>query len=890
MPSLPSPTTQPNVAWARALAVFDEAIAIDDPAERARVVAAACDGDASLRDAVQRLIDADSASSPLLDTPASAHAADFVDDDDAAASQASAIGRVVGPYRIVRELGRGGMGVVYLAERDDVPMRVALKVVRGGLAAPEHIERFLFERRVLARLEPPRIARLVDAGVSDDGTPWFAMEYVEGEPIDEFCNTRRLTVTERLILFERVCEGVQFAHANLVVHRDLKPSNVLVVDAASGTPGLAEPKLLDFGIAKLMEDGAESLTGTATRLMTPDYAAPEQFRGTPVTTATDVYSLGIVLYELLTGRRPFELRSASLTDVARTVLDTPPRKPSTIAVTRELADARGTTVERLRRQLAGDLDTIIGKTLEKDPAMRYPSAEALLRDLRRHREGRAVSARPATMRYRVRTFVRRHRVLVASTIAVVVMLAGFAGSMTYQQAQTARALHRAEAETRKARDVTRFLVGMFRDADPFQQTSAVGGPAGAAETPLDLAARRIDSELAGQPDVRGELLVTLGVIQRNLGRYAQSNDLFRKAIDERRRTLGATPGADRDLARLYHEFGITLRFAASYDSSKASLDRALAMRRALLPADDPEIAATLGELASVLRYLGQSAESRRVFEEVARIQEANGDSLDLAVTLDRLSVVTMEAGNPTRAESLVRRAVAIREHLLGTDHPLVAQVLTRLSWVLEGPDPAGAERASRRALDIQRRRLGDRHPSTLSTLSGLSLLMRRKGDLVAAERLQREVLDGRRSVLGAVHRDVSGSLANLAATLEQRGDLRGADTLFSQSLAIYQKLGGADPDGQGMALHVATIKRRLGDQQGAMRFAREVAAMPGETVRRWDVAASDEMNALAAVLASHGDCEPARVLAGHVDAIRQREKAGQSERNAPSSLGACRSK
>jgi serine/threonine-protein kinase len=886
-------TTPPKtsaVEWARAFDIFEQAIAIDDPTQRARVVSAECNGDAELRDAVRRLLDADGVSSALLDTPAAAHAADLVEDDDvAAAAQASAVGRVVGPYRIVREIGRGGMGVVYLAERADVPMRVALKIVRGGLAAPEHIERFLFERRVLARLEHPRIARLVDAGVSDDGTPWFAMEYFEGEPIDQFCDTRCLTIADRVALFERVCEVVQFAHGNLVVHRDLKPSNVLVANAPTGAPGLAEPKLLDFGIAKLLDDGAESLTGTATRLMTPDYAAPEQVRGTPVTTVTDVYSLGVVLYELLTGRPPYELRSASLADVARAVLDTQPPKPSTVAFTPEVAAARGTTLERLRRQLVGDLDTIVGKALEKEPAMRYPSAEALLRDLRRHREGRAVSARPATMGYRVRTFVRRHRVLVGSTVAVLVMLAGFAASMTYQQAQTARALRRAEAETAKARDVTRFLVGMFREADPFQQATAVDGSPG-AEAALDASARRIESELAAQPDVRGELLATLGVIQRNLGRYPQSEALLRKAIEERRRTLGSADVVDLDLARLYHELGVTVRFQTSYDSSLVWLTRALAMRRAMLPADDPDIAASLGELASALRYLGRSAESRHMFEEVARLQQAHGDSVDLAVTLDRLAVFTLEDGDGVRAEALVRRSLAIRQRLLGPDHPQVAHAFSRLAWVLHGPDPAGAEQAARQALEIQQRRLGSGHPATLTTLAELSLLARDKGDLEEAERLQREVLDGRRKVLGEPHRDVGGALANLAATLESRGDLVGADTLRSQALAMYRKLGGSDPDYWALTLQLAAFKLKVDDQTGAMQLAREVATFHDYVVRGWDESAVDELVTLAGLLASHADCNTARTLAERADAIRARVDTTRTRPSTVSALTACRAK
>jgi tetratricopeptide (TPR) repeat protein len=474
------------------------------------------------------------------------------------------------------------------------------------------------------------------------------------------------------------------------------------------------------------------------------------------------------------------------------------------------------------------------------------------------------------------------------------MLAGFAASMTYQQAQTARALHRAEAETAKARDVTRFLVGMFRDADPFQQATATDGSAG-ADTPLDLAARRIESELAAQPDVRGELLATLGVIQRNLGRYAQSEVLLHKAIAERQRALGSAVSAgaadsvDLGLAALYHEIGVTLRFGTAYDSSRAWLTRALAIRRTMLPADAPEIALTLSELAAVGRYVGRVAESRRMFEEAAGIQEARGDSTDLAVTLDRLAVLAAEAGEADLAEQLVRRSLAIRARVLGPDHPVVAQSFGRLAWVLQGPDPAGAESAALRALDIQRRRLGDGHPATLTTMSELSLNARNKGDLATAERLQREVLEGRRKVLGEPHRDVGGALANLAVTLEQRGDFTAADTLLGQALAMYRKVGGWDPDHWSLVVDLAAVKLKRGDETGAARLAREIASFPRDVVRGWGGDMGTKFIALARAAATRGDCDVARVLAGNAEAIRVRENAAPN-RAAVSALATCGAK
>ncbi len=837
-------TTGPDATWARALAVFDHAVAIADPLERERMVTAACDGDDSLGEAVRRLLDADATASPLLDTPAAEHAAQLVDGSEHKSEPAPAIGPTVGPYRIRRELGHGGMGVVFLAERDDVPMRVALKLVRGGLAASERVKRFLLERHVLARLEHPNIARMLDVGVTDDGTPWFAMEYVEGEPIDQFCNARGLRIAERVALFERVCEAVQFAHRNLVVHRDLKPKNVLVVESAPGTPEPGVPKLLDFGIAKLLDDGADAgLTRTATRVMTPEYAAPEQVRGKDITTATDVYALGVVLYELLTGRRPYVLRATSFAEIARAVLEAKPPRLSTVV-----------TNPRERRQLAGDLDAIVAKALEKEPARRYPSAEALLRDLWRHRKGHTVSARPATVGYRVRTFVRRHRVLVTSTAAVVLLLGGLAGSMAYQQAQTARALRRAEAETEKARDVTRFLVETFGDADPYQ-----GGTANTSAA-LDAATERIERELAGQPEVRGELLHQLGVIQRNLGRYDKAEQLLRRAIDDRRGVLAPNDTTDRGLATLYYELGWTLRLESSYPAAEEWLRRALAMRQAVLPPDHPDVASAMSELGSVRRTQGHYAEAIRLYEQAIAIQEKRGETSELATTLDRLSEARITTGDLSGAEPLVRRVIAIRTRVLGPDHPLVASAFARLAGVLHDVDVDGALQAARQAVAIGQRRLGRDHPVTLSAASELSLLLQKKGDLQAAESLQREVLAGRRRLHGEYHRDVAGSIRNLSGMARQRGDLAEAEAMARRSMEIYRRVTGAETDVAPLVQDLAVLRHERGDAREAVTLARQVVGFRGQEMWMWDPQSASDLLELASVLAKNGDCDGARTL------------------------------
>ena len=421
-------------------ALFGQALA-QRPEERRAFLEQACTGDPGLLHEVERLLADHAAAEGFLDDRKAWFSTSRLlglvsDEDDVAAARA---GQRVGLYRIVESLGRGGMGAVFLAERDDglFEKRVALKVVKRGMDTAAIRRRFRYERQILARLEHPNIARLLDGGVTDDGLPYFVMEYVRGEPIDQYCDRKQLPLIERLLLFLTVCEAVQYAHRNLVVHRDLKPSNILVTEPASAPAGVGQVKLLDFGIARLLDDTAQEdavpITRTGQRWMTPSYAAPEQIRGDPVTTATDVYALGMILYELLTGHRPYQIQGLTPGEVERVVCEQEPTKPST-AVSR----LRSTEPERLRRRLKGDLDNIVLKALRKEPERRYTSVEQLAADLRRHLSKRPVLARKPTRRYRLGRFVRRHRIEVTAAMIVVLALAGglaAALSATYQLEQ-----------------------------------------------------------------------------------------------------------------------------------------------------------------------------------------------------------------------------------------------------------------------------------------------------------------------------------------------------------------------------------------------------------------------------------------------------------------------
>ncbi len=476
--------------WKRVESVLDAALELD-PALRPDYLMTSCQGDLELRAEVERLLHSCARAEGLL---AGAAPAAFGALLQSPGDEAIPEGRI-GPYRVLGVAGRGGMGVVYLAERadDQYRKRVALKLLRRGLDDPHLVRRFLEERQILAALDHPHIARLLDGGVTSDGLPWFALEYVEGEPIDRSCDRRRLPVEQRLRLFLAVCDAVQYAHRNLVVHRDLKPSNILV------TP-VGKVKLLDFGVAKLLAGGEApdtTLTRAGWRAMTPEYASPEQVRGEPVTVASDVYSLGVVLYQLLAGQRPYRLRNRVPNEIERVVLEEQPGPPSAAAARgdAEAAGARGTTSDRLRRRLAGDLDLIVLQALRKEPERRYPTVDRLASDLRRHLQGLPVSAAPDRWHYRARKFARRHLVGVSAAIGFVLLLAGFAALTGLQSARTARERDRAER-------VSAFLTELLRSPDPFRGR----GAAITVREVLDSAVQRLPRELGRQPGLQADLL------------------------------------------------------------------------------------------------------------------------------------------------------------------------------------------------------------------------------------------------------------------------------------------------------------------------------------------------------------------------------------------------
>lgn len=638
-------------------------------------------------------------------------------------------GVTVGAYTLASPIGYGGMGSVWLASRSDGRFegQVAVKLLNAALVGRTGEERFRREGTILARLAHPHIARLIDAGVSNTGQPYLVLELIEGRHIDVYCDDRRLTIEQRIRLFLDVLSAVSHAHANLIVHRDLKPSNVLVT-----TDG--QVKLLDFSIAKLIEDDEASRLTRDGAAMTPKYAAPEQINGGPITTATDVFALGVLLYELLSGQHPSGSKPQSAAEFARAIADAPPLRLSASLSQAEGADAiarlaadRSTTPDKLARELRGDLDTILNKALKKEPSERYGSVSELADDLRRYIDFQPISARPDTITYRTAKFVRRHWQGVVTATAALVAVTTLIGFYTVR---VAAERDRAQREAQKASRISEVLTSVFASADPYRN------PDGTESTDrglLDLGAARVSTELGDQPDVQAELLTLIGRTFQRMGQYDKALPLQQQALDIARRTFGPD---DARVGQSLNDLGVLQRAMGNYADSEALLIESLALRRKLFGNDNKDVAVTLVELARVLRDRGRVAE----------------------------------------AEAPIREALAIRTKIFGDEHRETATSKNELGqFLLERGDLAGAEPMLRQNAATSERVLGADHPNAGASKANLAGLLVAKGEYGEAEALMREALRNRRVAFGEHHVEYAVALANLAGTLDAAG--KNADVL-----------------------------------------------------------------------------------------------------------------
>ena len=880
--------------WNRIEALFEQAAELE-PAARAAFLTAEIGDDPTLRAEVEALLEADADADTYLGRLSDKIVGPAL--EAALAQRDVLIGSAVGPYRVLRMIGQGGMGAVYLAERADgaFAQTVALKLVRPGLA-PDLTTRFLAERRILARLQHPNIARLIDGGVTADGRPWLAMEYADGEPITDYCDRKQLSVNERLALFEQVCEAVTFAHRNLVVHRDLKPSNILVAEDREEST----VKLLDFGIAKLLEDGdtlAVAATRTGMRVMTPEYAAPEQVRGEPMSTATDVYALGVLLYELLTGRRPYHLASRVRREVERAILEDEPTRPST-AVAEPLPEAERTTTPdtlsqarradtaSLRRRLAGDLDQIVLTALRKEPDRRYGSAEAFAADVRRHLEGQPVKALPDTAGYRARKFVRRHRGGVAAAALVFVALAGGLGVALWQAGRAEAEALRAQTEAAKAREVTTFLVDLFETNNPNESR----GDAIPVRDVLERGAARVLEDLDGEPDVQAALLSAIGEVYRKLGNYERADSLLRIAVASRRELAAADADVRRGLAESLLFLGSVRREEGAYAEALKLVREADSLTTLVLGPRDPTTLTVRNELAMILQQNGQPDEAAALLREVIAVGEAelDPDGDDLATYRVNLGGMLAEVGELDEARPPLEQGIRTFRTVFGPDDPRTVAATSSLAYVLKSTGAfEEAEEAYRRVIASLAVSYGPNHPAVSFVTNNLATLLKERGAYDEADSLYTRAVTNIREVMGADHPAVLVLEFNRADLARRRGDLDAAEAAHRAVLEARQRiLGPEHPDVAGSSYEVAQLRLAQGDDDAAEPLLRRAIAIYEPQVGLDNVATAEAYRALGDLLSRRGSYAEADtlLLSAYETLLLKRGREHKETREAASTL------
>ena len=725
------------------------------PGEQVVFLERECGADLALRARVEGLLRAQAHAGAFLDDPAVGHT--LASANLPAGTEPVRIGR----YRLLQKIGEGGCGIVYLAEQaEPVRRRVALKVIKLGMDTHEVIARFDVERQALALMDHPNIARVLDAGATDAGRPFFVMELVRGVPITKYCDEHHLGTGERLRLFGDVCRAVQHAHQKGVIHRDLKPSNILVTIH----DGAAVPKVIDFGIAKATQGRLTErtlFTSSEQVIGTPAYMSPEQaeFGGVDIDTRSDIYSLGVLLYELLTGRPPFDpktLAQASLDEVRHLIREVDPPRPS--ARISSLATADRATVAKLRStdggelstRLRGDLDWIVMKALEKNRARRYETANGLARDLERYLQDEPIVARPPSALYHFRKFARRNRSLCwMATALAFVLVAGATVSLreairaTRAEREQSRLREQAQTEAARSAQVATFLKDMLKDADSLV---ALGLDGTLLQRMIELTVARLPRDLRGQAEVEADLREILGTVYLNLGNYRRAEEMFGEALAVRQRLRGN-----------HH----------------------------------PEVARSLNYLGVVLGRLGKLPEAEAKLRGAAALQEALRGTQEsaLAETLGNLGVVLAQRARVTEAVATIRRALAIQERLFGHESAEVARSLKKLGTVLEQSDqPAEAEQCLRDALAINQKLLGARHPEVASTIHSLGIALVGLGRYTEALELYVQAV----AIRQQLPEDAGRSQKNLISALEQQGSLAELDRMLSRTVESMRARCGRD--------------------------------------------------------------------------------------------------
>lgn len=798
--------------WSKAQALFLRCADLP-AAERDELLEPACAGEPALRAMVENLLRGDQAPDDYREAVGRAVQGRI---GEAAAHRQ---GMQIGAYTLASRIAEGGMGVVYLAHRSDrrFEQRVAIKLLPTVLASRDLKQRLLVERQILADLNHPNIASLLDGGETGDGVPWLAMEYIDGLPIDEYCDNQRLTVDQRIAIFLQVCTAVHYAHSNLVIHRDLKPSNILVT--RDGVP-----KLLDFGIAKLLDARNSSRTMAMTvagaRLLTPRHASPEQINGEPITTASDVYSLGLLLYDLLCGSFPYEIPdTASAAEFERRIVEDDPRPPSSRLASDtsgDIARRRSTTATELRGRLRGDLDTIVLKALRKETAARYSTARELSNDLGHAAAHRPILARPPTRGYLLSRFWLRHRTAAMGVLATLVALIGGATAATVGFFRATEAEQHALVEARNADATADFLVGLFQEAHP--DTSA--GNERSVREILAIGLERVDIELADSPMARARVLETLSGVYKGLAEYPRAEALQRRALELHRATLQDDRAGE---ARLLNDLGDLLRIQSQHEHAAALMRESLAIHASLGRISE-DWADALNNLGLVSEEMGVQGEATaRLFEALEmRRQLFDPPHEKIANSLQNLAWHYARGVDLDKAEQYGLENLAMRVAVYGAVHPRVAAAEMQLSRIYKQQGRWDeAESAARRSVAIAEQIFESGHPDLTFPLYELAGVLHARGRLGEARDLFARIVAWERVSLGPDSHDLGMSIKAYASVLFEFADYAEAESLLRESLGIFETLPGGSTRG---LRNTETLLGRVLIETGRLE---EAAAMLG---------------------------------------------------------------
>ncbi len=839
--------------WQKIGIIFEEALNLKEP-ERTEFLVDMCGDDSELLEEICSLIEADTNVPSVLKGQAS--------DAIYIQPKKNYNGTVIGNYKIINQIAEGGMGSVFLAERADgqFEQKVALKIIKPGMNSNEIIKRFQFERQILARLQHPNIARLLDGGLTDENLPYFTMEYVEGDPIDQYCDKNNLSINERLKLFSEVCNAIQYAHQNLVIHRDLKPNNIII--KKDGTV-----KLLDFGIAKVFtEDDSfaqSELTRTGLYVMTPEYASPEQIKGEAITTSTDIYSLGLILYQLITGEKAYKIKTQSPLELEKIICYTEPVKPSSIIKllqtkneikAEKISRAHKTNLDKLIKTLSGDLDNICLMALRKEPERRYSSAEQFQQDIENYLEGRPVSARQNTIYYRTNKFIIRHKIAVISAFAIFLIAASLT---TFYFIQLKKERDKAQLEAQKAEEVSNFLKNIFKLSDPYEAR----GKTITARELLDKGAQKINQELSDQPDVKASMLSLIGSVYQNLGLFDKSDTLLKEALAIRMKLNknGMKEAKSlRDLGELY-------TYKGEYSKADSLLTNALNIYNINSEKEDNSYAWILGDLAWVYKSKGNYNKSELYYKKAIKLlnRNKNNNNEDLLIMMNNFALELHEEGKYDEAEKMFKETLGLQKEIYGDKpHPEISTTTYNLAELLRDRGKyAEAEKMFKTSLAMDTKLSGPENPDVAYSLQGLASVYKIKGNFDEAQKLFLQVLNMRKKFLGDNHPDVAYAISNLGLLFYSEQKYDSSKKYYEKALILHKKLNGPNHPSVAICLNkLGFINYKKGNCKKAENQIRQSMQIQEKSIGKKNLTYASDLLILSFIKSNYKDYDSVNVL------------------------------